>query len=153
MRRPKRAVPRQPCAFCEGSHDSASCPWADDPEPRKVPLETPSANGVYAGPVPVRVLPQGVSGEDAKGNGIWRDQVKRYHANRDKAATPRTHCKNGHPWTPENTYTYPRRGRPPALRCRICTLAQVKRYDDRRNAERRRKTAAKRKIKADTVRG
>jgi hypothetical protein len=44
----------------------------------------------------------------------------------------RTHCPNGHPWTPENTYTRP--GAIRARACRACNAAAVARYKKRKTA-------------------
>jgi hypothetical protein len=43
-----------------------------------------------------------------------------------------THCKNGHPRTPENTY--PRKSGPGRLCCRPCNREAVARYRERKNA-------------------
>ena len=40
----------------------------------------------------------------------------------------RTHCKSGHPYTPENTYVRPCGAR----QCRACNAAAVRRYQKRR---------------------
>jgi hypothetical protein len=42
----------------------------------------------------------------------------------------RTHCCNGHPFSPENTYLNPRR-RAPYRVCRICNREAVRRYQER----------------------
>lgn len=44
-----------------------------------------------------------------------------------RAVALRTHCKNGHAWTPENTYTAVGR-----RACRKCGTVNQKRYQDRK---------------------
>lgn len=45
------------------------------------------------------------------------------------AARTASHCRNGHPWTPENTYIHPSQG---SRICRICTNAAIARYQLRK---------------------
>lgn len=42
------------------------------------------------------------------------------------------HCKNGHEFTPENTYVYTRKGRPPERACAECRRENVRRYRARK---------------------
>ena len=51
-----------------------------------------------------------------------------FRENLARAVSARTHCKNGHPWTPENTYTTENRPRA----CRRCTLEGQRRYQARK---------------------
>lgn len=55
------------------------------------------------------------------------DAAKKGRAN-NKFQSSKTHCKHGHPFTPENTYVY-RNGRHRS--CRICNRENVKRYEQR----------------------
>lgn len=50
------------CYKCGGNHMSGDC----GRHKNKLPLETPSHNGKYIGPVPVREVPWGVCGTDLK---------------------------------------------------------------------------------------
>lgn len=50
-----------PCPCCFGRHRIEQCPHEDAPASNAI-IEVPSHNGIYQGSVPVRVLPQGVSG-------------------------------------------------------------------------------------------
>ena len=48
------------CTRCHlYGHDATECPMTPGSQ-----VETPSHNGTYRGPVPVRVVERGVSGED-----------------------------------------------------------------------------------------
>jgi len=95
-----------------------------DARPR-LPLATPSHNGPYLGPVPVRVLPAGFSGEDPKGGARFRPSYKEAinsgHEAQSRRALmrrrePPTHCKQGHPLEGDNLYLDPAGKR----RCRMC---------------------------------
>lgn len=44
--------------------------------------------------------------------------------------SPRTHCKWGHEFTPENTYTWPGRARA----CRACAIARARKHELKRRA-------------------
>ena len=50
------------CFTCGGTHMSGDC----QQKKSMAPLETPSHNGLYAGPCKVREIPSGVFGEDFK---------------------------------------------------------------------------------------
>jgi hypothetical protein len=51
-----------------------------------------------------------------------------------RAAEARTHCKNGHEYTPENTYLRPASPRGGRRQCRACNRAAVSRYEQRKSA-------------------
>lgn len=50
------------------------------------PLETPSHNGPYKGPVAVRTIPRGVCGEDVVGTGNWLDKARKGHEKQSRLA-------------------------------------------------------------------
>ena len=112
-----RAVPRPPCPVCNGSHALRDCPQIEEPEPQRVPLETPPHNGSYQGKAPVKVLAPGVSG--SKEFTYWQDKSDKGHLAQRRAALQRTHCKKGHALTPENVYVTTDGQR----RCRTCQRA------------------------------
>lgn len=64
-----------------------------------------------------------------------------------RARLSRTHCKRGHEWTPENTYTNPTTG---ARRCRTCYDAVFGRWSeehrDEVNAQRRARAARRKSL-------
>ncbi|MFL5913146.1 MAG: hypothetical protein ACJ768_21580 [Gaiellaceae bacterium] len=48
----------------------------------------------------------------------------------------RTHCPQGHEYTPENTYLRKDRAEGTQRQCRACTIARARRQEDRRKAAR-----------------
>ncbi len=62
----------------------------------------------------------------------------------------KTHCRNGHPYSPDNTYTY-RYGDSPQRVCKICrnatNRANEPRYREKHNAARRARRAQGRSLK------
>lgn len=53
------------------------------------------------------------------------------NAKNQRSAT-KTHCKNGHEYTPENTYIRPIRERSGKRDCRACIRERVARYETKR---------------------
>lgn len=64
-----------------------------------------------------------------RGEGGWPDTARQkgQATNRAKAAA-RTHCGNGHLWTPENTYSYPKK-----RVCKTCLREQKRQWRARRS--------------------
>lgn len=111
---------------------------SEDAPVSKAPLETPSANGVYLGTVPVRVVPQAQSGRDLKiewgshaANGR-QQQSRRRLSGVALEAIRRTVCRNGHPMSGANV-TVDCRG----LRvCKACKAARERARVEKRRKER-----------------
>ena len=77
------------------------------------------ANGVYKGPLKVRVLAQGVSGEDGPKRKPRRTPPVRPLAGR---------CPNGHLYTDETTSWVKNGRREIVRRCLVCDRERKKRY-------------------------
>lgn len=118
------------CPTCGGRHRLEQCRASElDEPPPKVPLAVPSHNGIYQGPVPVRVLAPGVSGE-AGSNRLspWQDKAAKGHRAQSRATWQRRaeiktrpnktkkECPKGHPFDEANTYVNPKGKR----ECRAC---------------------------------
>ena len=80
-------------------------------------FERRPANGVYDGTAKVRVLPRTASG-DPESRGKFQDG-----AAAPKVREKRTHCMNGHLYTPETTKLRTRDGSCRQI-CRICERAR-----------------------------
>lgn len=53
---------------------------------------------------------------------------------KNQRSANKTHCKNGHEYTPDNTYFRPRRKREGHRDCRACIRERVARYKARKSA-------------------
>lgn len=135
MARYGMTVPRRVCPCCLGDHAIEFC--TDGAEHRRVPLEVKSHNGPYQGSVPIRVLPQGVSGSREFKKMEWggkpeighavqsRNALMRRMESQDRGASHnrrKTHCSKGHEFSEANTYLDPSGKR----KCRACIKARVR---------------------------
>jgi hypothetical protein len=128
----RRLVPPRVCAECGGPHGIEMCDA--DHAPHLVPLEIQPHNGLYRGTLPVRVLPQGVSGSK-EFKMEWGGKPEKGHAVQSRTALLRRMesqargadynrrkqvCKHGHTFTEANTYTDGEGKR----KCRTCMKAR-----------------------------
>ena len=83
--------PLQPfCGVCDGRHGEGQCRSIEAPI-SKAPLETPPHNGIYLGPVPVRVIPRGVAAGDAD---PWQKKAETGHQVQSRLARERAGMKS-----------------------------------------------------------